>query len=84
MPVQDKRRPGDERPFEHDQDISLTLLPAEGQPFRWLPRHGQPSCIGEWMAQRMVTATAWAPIYIAIVTTLTLLVVVFGVPFVSD
>jgi hypothetical protein len=70
----DERRKGDERPLKHDQHVALTLTPAEGQPFRWLPRHGQPSCIGEWSAQHTVRFLAWLPVYVGIVVTLILVI----------
>jgi hypothetical protein len=79
----DKRRKGDKRPVEHDPEASLTLLPAHDEPFRWLPRHGEPSCIGEWLSQQAVRGIAYLPVYTAIVTTLVLLVLVFGVPWMS-
>ena len=59
----------------------MNLHPAHGQPFRWLPRHGEPSCIGEWLTQRGITVIAYLPVYTALVATLVLIVAVFGVPF---
>jgi hypothetical protein len=76
----DERRKGDERPLKHDQSVSLTLTPAEGQPFRWLPRHGQPSCIGEWATQHTVRFLAWLPVYIGLIVTLILVIQVWN-PF---
>lgn len=67
-------REGDERPFNHEEGVSLTLLPAQGQPFRWLPRHGQPSCIGEWASQHVVRFLAWLPVYSALVITAVLII----------
>ena len=61
----------------------MNLHPAHDQPFRWLPRQGEPSCIGEWLSQRAITALAWLPFYTALVATLALLVLIFGVPFVA-
>jgi hypothetical protein len=46
------------------------LTPAEDRPFRWLPRHGQPYCIGEWAAQHLIRLAAWLPVYIAVIVTL--------------
>ena len=70
----DERRHGDERPLEHEEGVSLTLFPAENQPFRWLPRHGQPSCIGEWASQHLVRFFAYSPVYISVVVTLILII----------
>ncbi len=75
----DKRRKGDTRPLEHyDPEVSLTLLPAEDRPFRWLPKHGQPYCIGEWLTQHVYEARL--EVYTAIIVTLVLLVLIWGVP----
>jgi hypothetical protein len=68
----DQRREGDERPRKHVQGVALTLTPAHNQPFRWLPRHGQPSCIGERATQTAIRCLAWAPLYTAVVVTLML------------
>lgn len=46
--------------------------------FRWLPRHGPPVCVVEWLAQALVRLTAWLPFYIALVVTLILLVQAWG------
>lgn len=70
--------------MKHDDGINLTLTPADNRPFRWLPRHGQPFCVGEWLSQAAVKAVAWTPTYTAIVATLTLVAVLFGVPWVGD
>ncbi len=70
----DERRRGDERPLRHDAEISLTLTPAENRPFRWLPKHGQPYCIGEWATQHLVRFVSWLPAYIAIVVTFMLFI----------
>jgi hypothetical protein len=72
----DKRRKGDERPIEHDPEVSLTLLPAHDESFRWLPRHGEPSCIGEWLSQQIVVQLARAPVYSALFSFLTFIAVV--------
>lgn len=50
------------------------MLPAHGEKFRYLPRHGDPLCIGEWLTQKIVKAVAYLPIYTAIVATTTLVV----------
>ena len=65
----DDRRKGDDRPFVHAEGVSLTFLPAEDRPFRWLPKNGQPYCIGEWLTQHTVRFISWLPIYSAIVVT---------------
>ena len=56
-------------------DKSLALWPTSG-PFRWLPRQGKPTCIGECLAQRVIKGLAWLPVYTAVVVTLCLLVLV--------
>jgi hypothetical protein len=48
---------------------------------RWLPRHGDPETKTERVMQQLVKIVAFLPVYTAIVVTLTLLVLVFGVPF---
>ena len=73
MTEEDTRREGDDRPAEDDPEVSLTVLPCHGKPFRWLPKHGAPLCIGEWFSQRVVKSLAYLPIYTAIIVTLTLL-----------
>lgn len=73
----DERRKGDERPTKHDRKIPLNLTPTHNQPFRWLPRHGEPSCIGEWFTQQAIRQIARAPVYTFIVAVLTLLAVLF-------
>lgn len=62
----------------------MALRPTHGKPLRWLPRQGEPSCIVEWLSQRVVIALAYAPIYVAVVVTLTLLILIFGVPFMDE
>ena len=49
----------------------------------WLPRQGQPSTLLEKLAHNVIRLIAWLPIYTAIIATLTLLVVLFGVPCVG-
>jgi hypothetical protein len=66
--------------LKHDQHVTLTLTPAENRPFRWLPKHGQPYCIGEWATQHAVRFLAWLPVYSAIILTLILIIEV-GHPF---
>lgn len=81
MVHKDSRRRGDLRPYRPTEAVSLTLLPAHGQPFRWLPRHGEPLCIGEWFSHMMIRVFASLPVYTAVFATLTLLVVLLGVPY---
>lgn len=57
----------------------LTFRPQTDRPFRWLPRHGAPICVAEWMAQALVRLTAWLPFYIALVVTVILVVQVVWV-----
>lgn len=74
------QRSGDDLPFKKSRYAKLAWWPAEGEPFRWLPRHGEPLCIGELVAQKIVKTVAWLPVYVAIVVTLVLIVQVFA-PF---
>lgn len=69
----DERRKGDERPRKHVAGVPLNLSPTHEQPFRWLPRHGEPSCIGEWFTQRAIKALARLPVYTAVISTLVLI-----------
>lgn len=62
---------------------SLAWKCAHDKPFRWLPRQGEPLCIGEWVSQTMIKLLAYAPVYTAVIVTLVLLVQLFGVPFVE-
>jgi hypothetical protein len=50
-------RDGDDRPFKQDPPPPLAFLPLKGEPFRWLPRHGQPYCVAEWLSQWIVRRT---------------------------
>lgn len=51
----------------------LRFLPVnDGTKFRWLPRDGRPRCVAEWLSQAAVKAVAFAPIYIAIIVTIAL------------
>lgn len=67
------RRTGDVRPFESANRDRLAWHPS--MPIRWLPRHGQPGCLLEWFSQRLIVLSAYLPIYVAVVATLTLIVV---------
>lgn len=75
---------GDDRPFNRPEGTPLSRHPVCGKPFRWLPRHGQPMCTGELITQTIVKTFAFAPIYTAVIVTLVLLVLLFGVPWVND
>lgn len=52
-----------------------------GDPFRVLPRHGEPTSILEWVTQTCITALACFPIYAVVVGLLTLIAWVWVVPF---
>lgn len=67
----DTRRKGDKRPYTHD--AALTVGPES--PMRWLPRHGNPFCVIEWTTQHLLRLFASLPAYAALVTLLTLVVV---------
>lgn len=77
--MKDERREGDERPLK--QTASLTWRPSHREPFRWLPKHGEPLCVGEWVSQTFVRTFAYLPVYTAIVVTVVLLIQLFGVPY---
>lgn len=79
----DSRRAGDTRSYRRDPSIGLTWVPARDVPFRWLPRHGEPWCVFEWITQETIKMIAWFPVYLAIFLILTLLVQIFGVPFIG-
>lgn len=70
--MSDSRRSGDQRAIYHEK--SLTWWPRAGQPLRLLPRHGDPHCLVEWLAQNMLKAVAYPPAYVLLI--LTILVVV--------
>jgi hypothetical protein len=72
------RRTGDTRPYKRESSGRLTWFPVCGKPFRWLPRHGEPTCILEWITQMAIRVAAWLPVYTAIMVTLTLIVLVKG------
>lgn len=69
------KRPGDRRPFRRWRGVPLHRTPVDG-PFRWLPRHGEPACVAEWLSQSTLRVVAYLPVYTAIIATLTLVVVV--------
>jgi hypothetical protein len=72
------RRAGDTRPYKRGSDGHLGWLPDGDEPFRWLPRHGEPTCILEWITQKAIKITAWLPVYTSIMVTLTLAVLLKG------
>lgn len=57
------------------------FLEAEAVTNRWLPRNGKPSTGAEKVVHAAIKILAWLPVYTAIVVTLTLLAVLFGLPF---
>ncbi len=76
-------RRGDTRPYRRDAAEPIRWILNVHSPFRWLPRHGDPSCYLEWTSQKIIRLLAYLPIYTAIIATLVLLVEIFGVPFVG-
>lgn len=70
------RRSGDTRPFESARKERLAWHPT--LPIRWLPRHGNPGCLVEWLSQGIVKWAAYLPVYIAIIVALTVVVVLLG------
>jgi hypothetical protein len=61
----------------------LSWRPRHNRPFRWLPRQGEPLCIAEWVSQNVVKIIAFLPVYTAIIVTIMLYILIFGVPFVG-
>lgn len=70
--MSDSRRSGDQKDIYHQKP--LTWWPAREQPLRLLPRHGDPHCLIEWLAQNTLKLIAYPPAYVLLV--LMLLVVV--------
>ena len=50
----------------------------------WLPRQGKASSTEEVIVQTAIKVFAWLPVYTAVVVTLTLLCLIFGVPFIEE
>jgi hypothetical protein len=73
----DRRRKGDDRPYRHAKGVPLNLHPTHMESFRWLPRQGEPSCVGEWLSQQFLRTLAWWPVYTGLIVTLILLIQVF-------
>lgn len=71
--------------FHHEnrQHIKLSWRLFRGKPLRLLPRQGEPYSVYEWVTQKFIKFIAYLPIYTAIVVTLVLYVLIFGVPFVK-
>jgi hypothetical protein len=72
-------RRGDTRPFRRNPNVGLSWRPLIQAPIRWLPRHGDPFCVLEWISQKAIKTLAYLPVYIAVVTTITLIVLIFSV-----
>lgn len=70
------KREGDGRAWT--QRYPLTFFPNWHEPMRWLPKHGEPLCVGEWVSQAIYRNRLL--LYIAVVATMTLYVAVAGVP----
>lgn len=66
------RRPGDDRPIARGDGVPLAVFPTK--PFRWLPRHGQPFCVVEWVTQNTVKALAYFPVYLVVLAVVVLIV----------
>jgi hypothetical protein len=64
------KRKGDDRPFHYDGP----MMKAK-RPIRWLPRHGDPTCVLEFWSQQFVKWAAHLPVYTAIIVTLTLIAI---------
>lgn len=61
--------------------VSFTVNPKHRA---WLPCQGKASSMEETIVQTTIRVIAWLPVYTAIVTTLTLLAVTFGLPFIGN
>lgn len=66
------RRAGDTRPLRNPAGRVTEPMPG---PTRWLPQHGDPFCLLEWLSQSIVKLIAYLPVYVAIVVTITLVFV---------
>lgn len=51
--------------------------------YHWLPRNGKPTKVLDMLFQLILKAMAYLPVYIAVVVTITLLVILCGVPYVG-
>lgn len=71
----DQRRQGDNRPYRHRGSIPLAHWIDHRNPIRWLPKHGDPFCIVEKLAQTIVKLLVLLPVYIAIVVTIMLVLI---------
>ena len=76
--MSDERRTGDVRPENRPEGVGLTMFPHDGlSQVRWLPRHGEPLCILDWVSQSTVRLLAWLPFYTALIVTLMLAIELF-------
>jgi hypothetical protein len=74
-------RKGDTRPLVFPKAHVLAFWPEK--PLRWLPRHGEPICVIEWVTQNIVKTLAHPFVYFSLLAVSSALVAVFGPPFVS-
>lgn len=72
-----KSRKGDRCRDLRGSSDRLTWSMTEYSSFRWLPKHGKPSSVFEWLSQNFVKLIAWLPVYIAIVVTLIFLLQIY-------
>lgn len=56
-----RMRLGDTRPYSRKDGVALGRSPQH--PFRWLPRHGDPYCLAEWLVQRALRALSHPAVY---------------------
>ncbi len=75
MVMSDQRRTGDRRPLKHPPGMPLTARRGVDHPFRWLPRHGEPYCVVEWLTQTIARLLVYLPVYVAVVVTVTLILI---------
>ena len=61
------------------------MISASGpiRTYNWLPRQGKPKKYLDLMCQIVLKVMAFLPLYIAVVVTITLMIVLFGVPFIG-
>jgi len=58
----------------------LGLRHPSGESYRWLPRHGEPLWVVEWLTQRSIKYLACFPIYFIVIALLTVVAQFWIVP----
>lgn len=49
----------------------------------WLPKQGKPMHLIDSVCQSLLRAMAYLPVYTAVIVTITMLLVIFGIPFIK-